>query len=183
MDMLNEGIAYLNGDGVEQDYAHAMQIFQSAREAGNKKAARDYIEGLNMLANMRLCSNVPAQSIVQTALWGNQSVKTYVVPGGRVYEQRNFIYEALNDIPGITAVKPKAAFYIFPKLDAKKFNITSDDQFALDFLHEKHVLVIPGKGFSYPTPDHFRIVMLPEPDQLAQAVRDLGDFLKTYQQK
>ena len=100
--------------------------------SGNKRAAGDYIEGINMVSNMRLCSNVPAQSIVQTALGGHQSVDHYIVPGGRVYEQREYIYKALTDIPGITAVKPKAAFYIFPKLDIKKFNIRDDEQFAFD---------------------------------------------------
>ena len=100
--------------------------------SGNKAMAKDYILGLNMLSNMRLCSNVPAQSIVQTALGGHQSVQNYIVPGGRIYEQREYIYKALNDIPGITAVKPKAAFYIFPKVDTKKFNIVDDEKFALD---------------------------------------------------
>ncbi|HCX93672.1 MAG TPA: aspartate aminotransferase, partial [Lachnospiraceae bacterium] len=102
--------------------------------SGNKAMAKDYILGLNMLSNMRLCSNVPAQSIVQTALGGHQSVQNYIVPGGRIYEQREYIYKALNDIPGITAVKPKAAFYIFPKVDTKKFNIVDDEKFALDLL-------------------------------------------------
>ena len=106
-----------------------------------------------------------------------------LLPGGRLYEQREACCRELAKIDGLSFVKNDAAFYIFPKLDAERFNITSDDQFALDFLHSKHVLVIPGKGFSYPTPDHFRIVMLPEPDKLAQAVRDLGDFLSTYKQK
>lgn len=105
--------------------------------SGDKSCAKDYIEGLNMLSNMRLCSNVPAQSIVQTALGGYQSVNNYIVPGGRIYEQREYIYKALNDIPGITAVKPKAAFYIFPKIDTAKFNIHNDEQFALDLLREK----------------------------------------------
>ena len=105
--------------------------------SGNKKIARDYMEGLKMLSNMRLCSNVPAQSIVQTALGGYQSVKSYLVPGGRIYDQREFIYKALTDIPGISAVKPKAAFYLFPKIDVKKFNITDDEKFVLDLLREK----------------------------------------------
>ena len=96
--------------------------------SGNKRIAKDYIEGLNMLSNMRLCSNVPAQSIVQTALGGHQSVNDYIVPGGRLYEQRNYIYEALNNIPGISVVKPKAAFYMFPKIDVKRFNITNDEK-------------------------------------------------------
>lgn len=150
--------------------------------SGNKKIARDYIEGINMLTNMRLCSNVPAQSIVQTALWGNQSVKSYVVPGGRVYEQRNFIYEALNNIPGISAVKPKAAFYIFPKIDTERFNITNDEQFALDLLKEKKILIVHGGGFNWHKPDHFRVVYLPSIDVLQEATTKLADFLSTYQQ-
>lgn len=151
--------------------------------SGNKKCAADYIEGLNMLANMRLCSNVPAQSIVQTALWGTQSVKSYVVPGGRVFEQRNYIYEALNDIPGITAVKPKAAFYIFPKIDVEKFNIVDDEKFALDLLKEKKILIVHGRGFNWPEPDHFRVVYLPNLNILQEATSKLADFLATYQQR
>ncbi len=150
--------------------------------SGNKKIAKGYIEGLNMLANMRLCSNVPAQSVVQTALGGYQSVKTYVVPGGRLYEQREYVYKALNDIPGITAVKPKAAFYIFPKIDTKRFNITDDVQFALDFLREKHVLLINGRGFNWHEPDHFRVVYLPRVEVLTDAMGKLKDFLSTYRQ-
>ena len=129
--------------------------------SGNKAMAKDYILGLNMLSNMRLCSNVPAQSIVQTALGGHQSVQNYIVPGGRIYEQREYIYKALNDIPGITAVKPKAAFYIFPKVDTKKFNIVDDEKFALDLLRDKKILIIHGGGFNWSEPDHFRVVYLP----------------------
>ena len=103
---------------------------------------KDYIEGIKMLSNMRLCSNVPAQSVVQTALWGNQSVNDYLVPGGRIYEQREYIYKALTDIPGITAVKPQAAFYMFPKIDVKKFNIVNDEKFALDLLQDKKILIV-----------------------------------------
>ncbi len=150
--------------------------------SGNKQAARDYIEGLNMLSNMRLCSNVPAQSIVQTALGGYQSVENYIVPGGRVYEQRNFVYDALCDIPGISAVKPKAGFYVFPKLDIKKFHIHNDEQFALDFLREKHVLIVQGTGFNWKKPDHFRIVFLPRIELLGEAMEKLRDFLSTYHQ-
>ena len=151
--------------------------------SGNKALAKDYIEGINMLSNMRLCSNVPAQSIVQTALWGHQSVKDYIVPGGRIYEQREFIYNALNDIPGISAVKPKAAFYIFPKIDTKKFNITNDEQFALDLLRDKKILLIHGGGFNWKEPDHFRVVYLPRIEILKDATEKLGDFLKYYKQK
>ena len=110
--------------------------------SGNKAIAKDYIEGIKMLSNMRLCSNVPAQSVVQTALWGNQSVNDYLVPGGRIYEQREYIYKALTDIPGITAVKPQAAFYMFPKIDVKKFNIVNDEKFALDLLQDKKILIV-----------------------------------------
>lgn len=150
--------------------------------SGNKKTARDYIEGLQMLSNMRLCSNVPAQSIVQTALGGYQSVKEYIVPGGRIYEQREYIYQALNELPGISAVKPKAAFYIFPKIDVKKFHISDDEKFALDLLREKKILIIHGGGFNWKEPDHFRVVYLPQIEVLKDAVESLGDFLTHYWQ-
>lgn len=150
--------------------------------SGNKTMAKDYIEGINMLSNMRLCSNVPAQSIVQTALGGYQSVKDYIIPGGRIYEQREYIYKALTDIPGITAVKPKAAFYIFPKLDVKKFNIMDDEKFALDLLREKHILIIHGGGFNWKQPDHFRVVYLPRVEVLEQASKKIADFLNGYRQ-
>ena len=150
--------------------------------SGNKKHVKDYIEGINMLSNMRLCSNVPAQSIVQTALGGHQSVNDYIIPGGRIYEQREFIYKAPTDIPGITAVKPKAAFYIFPKIDTKKFNITDDEKFALDLLREKKILLIHGGGFNWKEPDHFRVVYLPRVEVLEKAARNIADFLRTYQQ-
>ena len=151
--------------------------------SGEKRHVKGYIEGLNMLASMRLCSNVLSQQIIQTALGGYQSVDELLLPGGRIYEQREFITNALNDIPGITAKKPKAAFYIFPKIDTKKFNIRDDEQFVLDFLHEKHVLLVHGKGFNMMTPDHFRIVYLPKMDQLKQTTDSLADFLLTYKQK
>lgn len=150
--------------------------------SGNKKIAKGYIEGLNMLSNMRLCSNVPGQSVIQTALGGYQSVNEYIVPGGRIYEQREVIYKLLNDIPGLSAVKPKAAFYIFPKIDVKRFNITDDTQFALDFLREKRVLFVPGSGFNWKQPDHFRIVYLPRETVLKESMDKMRDFLSTYHQ-
>ena len=150
--------------------------------SGNKEIGRDYINGVNMLSNMRLCSNVPGQSIIQTALWGYQSVNEYIVPGGRIYEQREVIYDALNSIPGISVKKPKAAFYIFPKIDIKKFNITDDNKFALDLLKQKKVLVVPGRGFNWPDPDHFRIVYLPRVQVLQEAAKKLSSFFETYQQ-
>ena len=151
--------------------------------SGNKEVAKDYLSGINMLSNMRLCSNVLGQSIIQTALGGYQSVNEYIVPKGRIYEQREYIYNALNDIPGISAIKPKAAFYIFPKVDIKKYNIVDDNRFALDFLKSKKVLIVPGKGFNWPKPDHFRIVYLPRLTVLEEAINGLRSFLQTYKQK
>lgn len=151
--------------------------------SGDKSRAKGYMEGINMLSNMRLCSNVPAQSIVQTALGGYQSSDELLVPGGRLYEQREFIYKALNDIPGVSAVKPRAAFYIFPKLDVERFNITNDEQFALDFLKKQKILINHGTAFNYPTPDHFRIVYLPRKEVLEEAMNKLELFLSKYRQK
>ena len=150
--------------------------------SGNKEIAKDYIEGLNMLTNMRICSNVPAQSIIQTALGGHQSVNDYIVPGGRIYEQREYIYEALNSIPGVSAVKPKAAFYIFPKLDVKRFGIKDDEKFALDLLREQKLLIVQGSGFNWQQPDHFRVVYLPRIEVLKDATAKLRNFLATYHQ-
>lgn len=150
--------------------------------SGDKSAIKGYIEGLNLLSSMRLCSNVPSQQIIQTALGGYQSVDDLLKPGGRIYEQRECIYNALNAIDGVSAVKPKAAFYIFPKLDIKKFGIKSDEQFVLDFLRKKKILMVQGTGFNYPTPDHVRIVYLPDVKQLTYAAKELEDFLKNYSQ-
>ena len=151
--------------------------------SGNKKIATDYLEGVNMLSNMRLCSNVPGQSVIQTALGGYQSVNEYIVPGGRIYEQREIIFNELNDIPGLSVVKPKAAFYVFPKIDVKRFNITDDNRFALDLLKSKRILIVPGKGFNLSEPDHFRIVYLPRPSILKEAAAKMRDFLDGYRQK
>ena len=150
--------------------------------SGDKKKIKGYIEGLNLLSSMRLCSNVPAQSIVQTALGGVQSVDELLLPGGRIYEQREFVYNALCEIDGVSVVKPKAAFYIFPKLDAKKFNLHDDEKLVLDFLKEKKVLLMHGKGFNYPTPDHIRIVYLPRRRVLGEAMDAFKDFLADYKQ-
>lgn len=150
--------------------------------SGDKSRAKGYVEGLNMLSSMRLCSNVPGQSMIQTAIGGIQTSDEYLKPGGRIYEQRECIYNALKDIPGISVVKPKAAFYIFPKLDTEKFNIRDDEQFALDFLKQKKILVTHGKGFHWEQPDHFRMVYLAETDQLEFACSELADFLSHYHQ-
>ena len=150
--------------------------------SGDKSRAKGYIEGLNMLSSMRLCSNVPGQSMIQTAIGGIQTSDEYLKPGGRIYEQRECIYNALKDIPGVSVVKPKAAFYIFPKIDTEKFNIKDDEQFALDFLKHKKILVTHGRGFHWEQPDHFRMVYLAETDQLEYACSELADFLSYYHQ-
>ena len=150
--------------------------------SGDKKKMAGYIKGLNLLTSMRICPNVPAQSIVQTALGGAQSVDELLLPGGRIYEQREFVYNALCDIDGVSVVKPKAAFYIFPKLDTKKFNLHDDEKLVLDFLKTKKVLLMHGKGFNYPTPDHIRIVYLPRRRVLGEAMDAFKDFLSDYKQ-
>lgn len=151
--------------------------------SGDKSRVKGYIEGLNMLASMRLCSNVLSQQIIQTALGGYQSVDDLLLPGGRIYEQREFIYNAINDIPGLSAVKPKAAFYIFPKIDTAKFDIYDDEKFVLDFLHEHHILLVHGGGFNWQQPDHFRIVYLPKMEDLKTTADKMREFLSTYKQK
>ncbi|MCR5485014.1 MAG: pyridoxal phosphate-dependent aminotransferase [Clostridiales bacterium] len=150
--------------------------------SGAKESAKDFIAGIVSLASMRLCSNALTQLVIPAALSDPESTKAMIVPGGRLYEQREATCRELDKIPGLTYVRNKAAFYIFPKLDVEKFNITDDQQFAMDYLHSKNVMIIPGRGFSWDKPDHFRIVMLPEADVLAKAMRDLGDFLATYRQ-
>ena len=150
--------------------------------SGPKQNAKSYIQGVNLLSSMRLCSNVPAQSIVQTALGGYQSVNEYIQPGGRVYEQRDFIYKALSAIDGISVVKPDAAFYIFPKIDTQKIHINNDEKFAMDLLKKKYVLISHGTGFNMPEPGYFRIVYLPDKEILHEACVRLGSFLQTYSQ-
>lgn len=150
--------------------------------SGNKHSARDYIEGLDMLSNMRLCSNVPAQYSIQTALGGYQSLNELIKPGGRLYTQREYIYNRINEIPGLSCTKPKGAFYAFPKIDTIKYNINDDMKFALDFLQSKKVLIVQGTGFNWKNPDHFRIVFLPNVDELKIALDRLEDFLSGYSQ-
>lgn len=150
--------------------------------SGNKSIAKDLIDGINMLSNMRLCSNVPAQSIVQTCLGGIQRGQGLLVPGGRIFEQREYVYERLSNMDGVTVTKPEAAFYIFPRLDPDKFHITDDDQFALDLLKDKHVLITAGKGFNWKKPGYFRIVYLPRRHTLHEAMDKVEDFLSYYRQ-
>lgn len=150
--------------------------------SGDKASIKGYIEGLNLLSSMRLCSNVPAQQIIQTALGGYQSIDALLQPGGRIYEQRECIYNALSAIDGVSVVKPKAAFYIFPKFDKYKFNLKDDEQFVLDFLRQKKILLVHGRAFNFPEPDHVRIVYLPNTKQLTEAASALQDFLGSYSQ-
>ena len=150
--------------------------------SGDKAHAKDYIEGLNMLASMRLCSNVLAQSVIPSALADEETPAALMRPGGRVFAQREYITNAVNEIPGLSVVTPKAAFYLFPKIDTKRFNISSDEQFVVDFLREKHILLTHGGGFHWQAPDHFRIVFLPDLGTLESLSTRLTDFLTTYRQ-
>lgn len=149
---------------------------------GDKSRAKGFIEGIKLLSSMRLCSNVPAQSLIPAALASREQTKELLVPGGRVYEQRECIYNALKDMEGVSVVKPKAAFYIFPGLDRKKYNIYDDEKLVLDILKEKHILLTRGGGFHWETPGYFRIVYLPECEVLERAAANLKEFLAGYRQ-
>jgi alanine-synthesizing transaminase len=151
--------------------------------SGDKSQATDYIEGLNMLASMRLCANVPGQLAIQTALGGYQSIDDLVAPTGRLCKQRDLAFDMLTAIPGVTCVKPKAAMYLFPKLDSKMYPIKDDQQFILDLLLEEKVLLVQGTGFNWKTPDHFRVVFLPNVDDLTEAINRIARFLKNYRLK
>jgi len=150
--------------------------------SGPKHHASSFIEGLNVLANMRLCANVPAQHAIATALGGRQSITDLVLPGGRLREQRDIAWSMLNQIPGVSCTKPEGALYLFPRLDPEIFGIVDDQRFALDLLREQHILVVHGTGFNWPTPDHFRIVTLPRVEVLTEAIGRLGEFLAGYRQ-
>ena len=148
--------------------------------SGDKKPAADYIEGLNMLSNMRLCANVPGQWAIQTALGGYQSINDLVGEGGRLRKQRDLAYELITAIPGVTCVKPQAALYLFPRLDPKVYPIEDDQQFFLEMLQETKVMLVQGTGFNWPNPDHFRVVFLPHEDELREAISRMAKFLENY---
>ena len=148
--------------------------------SGDKRHAKDYIEGLNMLSNMRLCANVPGQYAIQTALGGYQSIDDLVCEGGRLRRQRDLAYELITAIPGVSCVKPRAALYMFPRLDSKMYPIADDQQFFLDVLQETRVMLVQGTGFNWEAPDHFRIVFLPHEDDLREAIGRLARFLERY---
>jgi alanine-synthesizing transaminase len=151
--------------------------------SGDKKSAKDYIEGLNMLSSMRLCANVPGQWAVQTALGGYQSINDLIAEGGRLRRQRDLAYELITAIPGVSCVKPSAGLYMFVKLDPKMYPIADDQQFVLDILQETRVLLVQGTGFNWPQPDHFRIVFLPHEDDLREAVGRIAKFLEQYRKR
>ena len=151
--------------------------------SGEKRHARDYIEGLNMLSSLRLCANTPGQLAIQTALGGYQSINDLVAPTGRLCRQRDLAYELLSAIPGVSVVKPKAALYMFPKLDPKIYPIADDQQFAYELLAEEKVLIVQGTGFNWPTPDHFRLVFLPNSDDLTEAIGRIARFLEHYRKR
>ncbi|MEI2731086.1 MAG: pyridoxal phosphate-dependent aminotransferase [Dermatophilaceae bacterium] len=150
--------------------------------SGPKHRARSYIEGLNILANMRLCANVPAQHAIATALGGYQSITELILPGGRLLEQRNRAWELITAIPGVSCVKPEGALYLFPRLDPDVYEVKDDEQLALDLLREEKILVVHGTGFNWPNPDHFRIVTLPYVDDLEEAIGRIDHFLAAYRQ-
>lgn len=148
--------------------------------SGDKSHVQGYIEGLNMLSNMRLCSNVLSQQVVQTSLGGYQSVDELLIPGGRLYEQREFIYKAINDIPGLSAVKPKAGLYVFPKIDQTMYRVDDDEQFVLELLKQEKVMLVHGRGFNWKDPDHFRVVYLPRVEELAKVQEKITRVLQQY---
>jgi alanine-synthesizing transaminase len=149
---------------------------------GPKEHASSFIEGISLLANMRLCPNVPAQHAIQVALGGHQSIDDLVLPGGRLREQRDVAWTKLNEIPGVSCVKPEGALYTFPRLDPEVYDIQDDEQLVLDLLLQEKILVTQGTGFNWPTPDHLRIVTLPWSRDLANAIERLGNFLSSYRQ-
>jgi len=179
---LADDVLFLTFNGLSKAYRVAGFRAGWMVVSGAKAAARDYIEGITMLASMRLCSNVPAQSIIQTALGGHQSIYDLTAPGGRLRHQRDVSYELLLKIEGITCVKPKGTFYMFPKLDKKKFNIQDDERFVLDLLRAEKILLVHGTGFNWVAPDHFRMVFLPRVDELTDAIGRIDRFLETYRQ-
>lgn len=148
--------------------------------SGPRQHVKGYIEGLNMLANMRLCSNVLAQQVIQTSLGGQQSIDSMLLPGGRIYEQRNYIHKAINEIPGLSVVKPNAGLYLFPKIDTDMYRIDNDEEFVLNFLKQEKVLLTHGRGFNMNTADHFRIVYLPRVDELTELQEKMARFLSRY---
>lgn len=180
---LAEDVLFLTFNGLSKNYRACGFRAGWMIVSGDKRHAQDYIEGLNILASMRLCANVPAQFGIQTALGGYQSIDDLVRPGGRLHRQRDLAYELLTAIPGVSCVKPKAALYLFPKLDPKMYPIEDDQRFVLEMLEEERILVVQGTGFNWPTTDHLRVVFLPHEDDLREAVGRMARFLENYRKR
>ena len=180
---LADDLLFVTFNGLSKNYRSCGYRAGWMVVSGDKRHAADYIEGLNMLASMRLCSNTPGQLAIQTALGGYQSIRDLVGPGGRLRHQRDLAYERLSAIPGVSVVKPKAALYMFPRLDPKIYPIADDQQFAYELLAEEKVLIVQGTGFNWPQPDHFRLVFLPNIDDLGEALGRIERFLGHYRKR
>lgn len=180
---LADDVLFITFNGLSKNYRACGYRSGWMMISGDKKDAKDYIEGLNMLASMRLCANVPGQLAIQTALGGYQSIHDLVAPGGRLCKQRDLAYDMLTSMPGVSCVKPQAAMYLFPKLDPKVYPIADDQQFILDLLLEEKVLLVQGSGFNWKAPDHFRVVFLPNVDDLTEAMTRVGRYLDGYRKK
>jgi alanine-synthesizing transaminase len=180
---LADDVLFVTFNGLSKNYRSCGYRAGWMIVSGDKRHARDYIEGLNMLASMRLCANTPGQLAIQTALGGYQSIKDLVAPGGRLCRQRDLAHELLSQIPGVSVVKPKAALYMFPRLDPKMYPIVDDQQFAYELLAEEKVLIVQGTGFNWPQPDHFRLVFLPNSDDLHDAIGRIARFLGHYRKR
>ncbi len=180
---LADDVLFVTFNGLSKNYRACGYRAGWMVVSGDKRHARDYIEGLNMLASMRLCANTPGQLAIQTALGGYQSIKDLVAPTGRLCRQRDLAYTLLSQIPGVSVVKPKAALYMFPRLDPKMYPIENDQQFAYELLAEEKVLIVQGTGFNWPTPDHFRLVFLPNVDDLTEAIGRIERFLSNYRKR
>ena len=174
---LAEDVLFVTFNGLSKNYRSCGYRAGWMVVSGAKAGARDYIEGLNMLASMRLCANTPGQLAIQTALGGYQSIQDLIAPTGRLCRQRDLAYQMLSDIPGVSVVKPKAALYMFPRLDPEVYPIVDDQQFAYDLLAQEKALFVQGSGFNYPTPDHFRLVFLPNVDDLSEAIGRIARYL------
>ena len=183
MASLAEDVLFVSFNGLSKNYRSCGYRAGWMVVSGEKRHARDYIEGLTMLASLRLCANTPGQLAVQTALGGYQSIRDLVAPGGRLCKQRDLAYNMLSQIPGVSVVKPKAALYMFPRLDPKVYPIADDQQFAYELLAEQKVLIVQGTGFNWIAPDHFRIVFLPNVDDLTEAIGRIEKFLAGYRKR
>ncbi len=180
---LADDVLFVTFNGLSKNYRACGYRAGWMIVSGEKKHAQDYIDGLGILASMRLCSNVPGQLAIQTALGGYQSINDLVAPTGRLCKQRDLAYQLLTAIPGVTCVKPKAALYLFPRLDPEMYPIEDDQKFILELLETEKVLVVQGSGFNWPHPDHFRVVFLPNADDLTEAMGRIARFLEYYRKK